>query len=124
MLLKSRARLALSLAPGLVLALLAASVARADEPEPRLELLVRSAIPARDAWERCTAAKIRQEETSSDSPETLADQALVSCKRSETRLATVLARGIGPRRAASIIAQLRKTHRENLLFVIRELRRR
>ena len=124
MLLKSCGRLAVSLAPGLALALLAATVAKGDEPEPRRELVARSAIPARDAWEKCTAAKVRQEETSSDSPETLADQALASCKRSEMRLAAVLARGIGTRRAASIIAQLRKTHRENLLFVIRELRRR
>jgi hypothetical protein len=124
MLLKPRGRLALSLAPGLALALLAASVAKGDEPERQQKQVVRSAIPARDAWERCTAAKIQQAETSSGSPEALADQALVSCKRSETRLAAVLARGIGPRRAASIIAQLRKSHRENLLFVIRELRRR
>src|SRR4051794_115326 len=97
---KSRGQLALSLASGLVLVLLG-----------------RSAIPARDAWERCLAAKVRDERTSSGSAETLADRALARCEKSEARLDAVLARGVGSRKAATIVAELRHTHRENLILV-------
>jgi hypothetical protein len=120
---KSRRRSALSLAPGLVLVLLTANVAKADEPADRLLRIGRSAIPARDTWERCIAAKVRDERTSTGSAAALADRALVWCKKSEARLDAVLARGVGSRRAASIVAQLRHTHRENLILVIRELRK-
>ena len=49
---KSQRRWALSLAPGLVLVLLTANAAKADEPADRLLWIGTSAIPARDAWER------------------------------------------------------------------------
>src|SRR4051812_3583135 len=123
MCLKSQRRWALSLAPGLVLVLLAANGTKADEPADRLLRVGRSAIPARDAWERCLAAKVRDGRTSSGSAETLADRALVWCKKSEARLDAVLARGVGSQKATSIVAQLRHTHRENLILVVRELRR-
>lgn len=119
---KSQRRWALSLAPWLVLVLLTANVA-ADELADRLLRIGRSAIPARDAWERCLAAKVRDEITSGGSAATLADRALAYCQKSEARLNAVLARGVGSRKAASIVAQLRHTHRENLSLVVRELRR-
>ena len=119
---KSRRRSALSLAPGLVLVLLTANVAKADEPADRLLRIGRSAIPTRDAWERCLA-KVRDEIASGHSAETLADRALAYCQKSEARLSAVLTRGVGSRKAASIVAQLRHTHRENLSLVVRELRR-
>src|SRR5215207_1226153 len=83
---KSRRRSALSLAPGLVLVLLTTNVAKADEPADRLLRIGRSAIPARDAWEQCIAAKVRDERTSTGSAATLADRALAWCKKSEARL--------------------------------------
>jgi hypothetical protein len=116
-------RLAFSLVGGLAFIFLAASVAKADEPADRLLQVGRSAIPARDVWERCLAAKVRDERTSSGSRETLADRALAWCKKFEARLEAVLARGVGSRQAATIVVQLRHTHRENLILVIRELRR-
>lgn len=120
---KSQRRWALSLAPGLVLVLLTANVAKADEPADRLLWIGTSAIPARDAWERCLAAKLRDEITSGGSAATLAYRALAYCQKSEARLNAVLTRGVGSRKAASIVAQLRHTHRENLSLVVRELRR-
>jgi hypothetical protein len=120
---KSQGRWVLSLAPGLVLLLLTAKVAKADEPADRLLRIGRSAIPARDAWERCLAAKVRDERTSGGSAAMLADRALAWCKKSEARLDAVLARGVGSRIAANIVAQLRHTHRENLILVVRELRK-
>jgi hypothetical protein len=120
---KSQRRSALSLAPGLVLILLTANVAKADEPADRLLRIGRSAIPTRDAWERCLAAKVRDERPSSGSAATLADRALAWCKKSEARLDAVLAQGVGSQKAASIVAQLRHTHRENLIVVVRELRK-
>ena len=53
---KPQSRAALSLAPALVLGLLTANLAKADEPADRLLQIGRSAIPTRDAWERCLAA--------------------------------------------------------------------
>jgi hypothetical protein len=119
---KSQRRSALSLAPALVLGLLTANLATADEPADRLLRIGRSAIPARDAWERCLAAKVRDEIASGRSAAT-ADRALAYCQKSEARLNAVLTRGVGSRKAASIVAQLRHTHRENLSFVVRELGR-
>src|SRR5215208_116970 len=124
LMLKFYRQLALSRALGLAVILLAGNVAKADEPADRLLRVGRSAIPARDAWERCLAAKVRDGRTSSGSAETLADRALASCKKSEARLDAVLARGVGSQQAASIVAQLRHTHRENLILVVHELRRR
>ena len=102
----------------------ATSLAKADEPADRLLRIGRSAIPTRDAWERCLAAKVRDEIASGGSAATLADRALAYCQKSEARLNVVLTRGVGSRKAASIVAQLRYTHRENLSLVVRELRRR
>ena len=65
-------RIVLSL---IISVVLAANGTKADEPADRLLRVGRSAIPARDAWERCLAAKVRDGITSSGSAETLADRA-------------------------------------------------
>jgi hypothetical protein len=101
------------------------SVALADEPDlHELRAIGAQAVPARDAWESCTAAVIKGELPSARPPEELADQALRRCRKREARLLAVLANRIGRQKATTVISQLRTLHRESLMSVIEELRRR
>jgi hypothetical protein len=102
-----------------------ASAALADEPDlQELRAIGAQAAPARDAWESCTASVIKGELQSERPAEELAQQALRRCKRREAQLLSVLANRIGDQKAATVISQLRNLHRESLISVIEELRRR
>jgi hypothetical protein len=107
------------------LLVIVAGVACADEPEPeQLRAIGSQAVPARDAWERCTASLVRKELGSNRAAEAIADQALIRCKVREDRLRAVLAARIGGQKASTVVMQLRDLHRDSLVAVIGELRRR
>jgi hypothetical protein len=46
------------------------------------------------------------------------------CARQQKRLQAVLARGIGKKRAETIITEVRRMQRDGLVLVVEELRRR
>jgi hypothetical protein len=97
----------------------------ADEPDlHELRAIGAQAAPARDAWESCTASVIKGELQSERPAEELAQQALRRCKRREAQLLSVLANRIGDQNAVTAISELRNLHRESLISVIEELRRR
>jgi hypothetical protein len=107
------------------LLVIVAGVACADEPEPeQLRAIGAQAVPARDAWERCMASIVRKELGSDRAAEALAEQALIRCKAREDRLRAVLATRIGGQKASTVVMQLRELHRDSLVAVIAELRRR
>ena len=81
-------------------------------------------MPARDAWERCTASAVRRELGSGRAAEAIAEKALVGCKAREDRLRAVLAKRIGRQKASTVVTQLRALHRDSLIAVVVELRRR
>jgi hypothetical protein len=98
-------------------------VARADEPDlGELRTIGARAVPARDAWEKCTASVIRAELGSKTPAEDIAEEALRRCKSREGRLISVLARRIGRQKASTVVAELRNLQRESLISVIEELR--
>jgi hypothetical protein len=109
---------------GLALLVLVSS-AHADEPELRDLLAIGTkALPARDAWERCTASVLRRDIDDNGAAESLAERALRQCRAQESRLRAVLATGIGRRKATTVLKQLQRMHRDNLVSAIEELKRR
>jgi hypothetical protein len=46
------------------------------------------------------------------------------CARQQKRLQAVLARGIGKKRAETVVTEVRRMQRDGLVFVVEELRRR
>ena len=109
----------------ILLLILSAGGVRADEPAvPQLPEIAAQATPARDEWERCLAASVRRELSSKRTPEDIADRALTKCARQQKRLEAVVARGIGRRRAETVITEVRRMQRDGLILVVEELRRR
>jgi hypothetical protein len=108
------------------LALLSAvSLAHADEPVLQDLLAIGTkALPARDAWERCTASVVRRDINDGGAAHGLAERALKQCRSQESRLRAVLAAGVGRRKATTVLKQLQRMHRENLVSAINELKRR
>jgi hypothetical protein len=105
--------------------ILFASVAYSDEPDLReLRSIGTQALPSRDAWERCTASMLKRAIHSANAAQGIAESALTRCKGDEARLKHVLARRIGSRRAAAVMTELRRQHRDSLVAVIEMLRRR
>jgi hypothetical protein len=105
--------------------ILFASVAYSDEPDLReLRSIGTQALPSRDAWERCTASMLKRAIHSENAAQGIAESALTRCKGDEARLKHVLARRIGSRRAAAVMTELRRQHRDSLVAVIEMLRRR
>ena len=97
--------------------------ARADEPDlGQLRAIGAQAVPARDAWEQCTASVARAELGSKTPAEDVAEKALRRCIDREARLISVLARGIGRQKARTVVGELRNLQRESLISVIEELR--
>ena len=97
--------------------------ARADEPDlGELRAIGAQAVPARDAWEQCTASVVRAELGSKAAAEDLAEEALRRYIDREGRLISVLARGIGRQKARTVVGELRNLQRESLISVIEELR--
>jgi hypothetical protein len=98
--------------------------ARADEAD--LNALVdigNKAAPLRDAWEQCTAANVRRRLDSAESAEEVAQRALKSCERQETRLRRALDTSVGRQQARTVIEQLRRVHASSLEAVIDQLRK-
>jgi hypothetical protein len=107
------------------LLVLSAGLARADEPELRqLPDIAAQAMPARDIWERCLATSVRPELSSKRKSDDIADLALLKCAQQQKRVQAVLARGIGRKRAETVINELRRMQRDSLMLVVDELRRR
>jgi hypothetical protein len=102
----------------------AGAVANAAEPEPGQLRAIIQAMPARDAWERCTAFVVHRELRSDRAAQAIAEKALVRCKAREDRLREVLAGRIGREKASTVVTQLRDLHRDSLVSVVDELRRR
>src|SRR5215203_7431151 len=97
--------------------------ARADEPDlGQLRAIGAQAVPARDAWEQCTASIVRAELGSKTPAEDVAEEALRRCIDREGRLISVLARGIGRQKARTVVGELRNLQRESLISVVEELR--
>ena len=97
--------------------------ARADEPDlGQLRAIGAQAVPAHDAWEKCTASVVRAELGSKTPAEDVAEEALRRCIDREGRLISVLARGIGRQKARTVVGELRNLQRESLISVIEELR--
>jgi hypothetical protein len=97
---------------------------RADEAD--LNALVdigNKAAPLRDAWEQCTAANVQRRLDSAESAEAVAQRALKSCERQETRLRRALDTSVGRQQARTIIEQLRRVHAASLAAVIYQLRK-
>ena len=82
-----------------------ASIALADEPDlEELRAIGAEAVPARDAWERCTASVVKEELRSERSAEEIADQALRRCKNREDRLLSVVVKRIGRHKASGALS--------------------
>jgi hypothetical protein len=109
-----------------LLAVGVAPVALADEPPDLEELraIGAQAVPARDAWEGCTASVVKEALRTERPAEEIADQALRRCKNREDQLLSVVAKRIGRQKASTVLAALRTLHRESLVSVVEELRRR
>jgi hypothetical protein len=107
----------------ILLSCLGIGAARADEPADVADVL-RSAQPARDAWERCAANAAKPSLRSNRPAETVAQLALDACKTSEAALRAVLRRELGPDRAALVTSELRTIYRSNLVKAIEQLRAR
>ena len=109
----------------LLLAVGVAPVALADEPDlEELRAIGAQAVPARDAWEGCTASVFKEALRTERPAEEIADQALRRCKNREDQLLSVVAKRIGRQKASTVLAALRTLHRESLVSVVEELRRR
>ena len=76
-----------------------AGVAYAAEPEPGQLRAIIQAMPARHAWERCTASVVHRELSSDRATQAIAEKALVRCKAREDRLLAVLVGRIGREKA-------------------------
>ena len=87
-----------------------------------LAVIGSKAAPFRDAWEQCTATVVRGRLESSESAEAVAQRALSSCERQETRLRRVLEASVGRQQARTVIEQLRRVHASSLAAIIDQLR--
>jgi hypothetical protein len=105
-----------------VMILLAASSARADEIDPALVLA--EAKPFRDAWERCAAGAVRDLAPGRRPPAAVADLALARCRAQERALERKLAGGVGRPSAARVMSVLRDSTRASLVEVVSRLRQR
>jgi hypothetical protein len=94
--------------------------ARADEPDPLL--LVAEAKPARDLWQDCTAAAVKENLASKRSPEAIAALALEHCKAREKAVVGILKKRLGAAQAGRIVADLRAYDTLVLTRIIERLR--
>jgi hypothetical protein len=108
-----------------LLSLLSVISVHADEVDmSTLTDIGSKAAPLRDAWEQCTAAVARGQLESSESAEAIAQRALKSCKRQETRLRRALEAGVGRQQARTVVAQLRRVYASSLAAIVDQLRNR
>src|SRR4051794_8532242 len=82
------------------------------------------ARPLNDRWQACAASHVRRRLESQASSETLARNALQSCRSQESRLRRFFVRRIGKRSAENVVAVLYQRYRQDLAAAIDKLRNR
>ena len=95
---------------------------RADEFDPLV--VYGEAKPLNDRWQACAASFIEPRLQSRRSSETLATEALRSCRTEQDKLLRFLVGKIGRRSAENVIAALREKYQSGLIAAIDELRTR
>lgn len=104
----------------LVISVMGATAALADEPDPFLSLA--EAKPARERWQSCTASVAKELLGGNRSAEAIADLSFERCKARETALRNVLKRRLGTASADRVVADLRGFDRSLLIRIIERLR--
>src|SRR5215207_3894465 len=98
-----------------LLSLVSVLSVRADEADINtLAEIGSKAAPLRDAWEQCTAAVVRHQLNSTGSAEAVAERALTSCERHQTKLRRALEANVGRQQARTVVEQLRRVHASSL----------